>query len=215
MHVSFDFDYTLADSSEGTVVCANYALDALGMDRRRSADIKKTIGLSLERTFTALTGKDDAETAAAFKRYFLAHAEQVMLDHIRFYDHTKPALQALKRQRHYISIVSTKLRERIEEALDRDDYVELIDAVVGGGCVARNKPDPEGLLRAIQGSGLPVTQTVYVGDSVSDDECASRAGVAFIGVLTGTTAPAELHRWNPARVLDHVGELAASDLSAR
>jgi len=207
MHTSFDFDYTLADSSEGTVVCVDYALDALGISRRHPAEVKKTIGLSLERTFETLTGNGEAEAAATFKHLFLSHAQHVMLNHIEFYSHTPIALQNLKRQGHYVSIVSTKLKERIEEALNRDGISDLVDDVVGGGCVAKNKPHPEGLLRAMKTSGISPEETVYIGDSVSDGECARRAGVAFIGVLSGTTAISELEQWNPSELLKHVGDI--------
>ena len=207
MHISFDFDYTLADSSEGTVVCVDYALDALGMAPRPPAEVKKTIGLSLERTFETLTGNREAETAATFKNLFLSHAQQVMLSHIQFYSHTPIALQNLKRQGHYVSIVSTKLKERIEEALNRDGISDLVDDVVGGGCVVKNKPHLEGLLRAMKTSGISEEETVYIGDSVSDGECARRAGVAFIGVLSGTTAISDLERWNPSGLLKHVGDI--------
>lgn len=211
MHISFDFDYTLADSSEGTIECANHALDVLGLARGQPADIRKTIGLSLERTFQTLSGIQDADQAAAFKMHFLAHAEHAMLDHIRFYEHTRATLEALKRRGHYTSIVSTKLRARIHEALERDGLDHLVNDVVGGDCVKSNKPDPEGLLRAMRTAGLPAEHTVYVGDSVSDGECASTAGVAFVGVLSGTTGSSALGRWQPVALFDHVGELSRFD----
>lgn len=207
MHISFDFDFTLADSSEGTVVCANYALDALGMMRRTRADIVKTIGLSLERTFEVLTGENEPQLAASFKHHFLENAHTEMLDHIHFYEYTPVALEKLKRQGHYLSIVSTKLRERIEDALRRDGYSNLIDDVIGGGCVRNSKPDPEALLQAMRLSCVPDHETIYVGDSVSDGECAKRARVAFIGVLSGTTTRSELEQWNPSVVLEHVGKI--------
>ena len=202
MHISFDFDYTLADSSEGAIVCANYALDKLGMPPRDRASIVPTIGLTLEKTFERLTGSSDPEEAQLFKRHFLDHARHAMLAHIRFFDVTRGMLQALKARHHYISIVSTKERERIEDALARDGLANLVDHVVGGSCVANNKPHPEGLL-------IPREQTIYVGDSVSDGECAARANVPFVGVLSGTTSAEVLSEWGPWKLLPHVGALAS------
>ena len=208
MHISFDFDYTLADSSGGTIACANYALEALRMPTADPEAIRKTIGLSLEKTFKVLSGNAQSDAAAEFKRQFLIRAEQVMLEHIRFYDDSQLVLESLKRDGHYVSIVSTKIKKRIEEALQRDEFSEFVDDIIGGDCVQNNKPDPEGLLMAIQTSGLPSQQTLYVGDSVADGECAHNAGVDFIGLLSGTTSANELNRWNPRAVLDGVGELA-------
>jgi phosphoglycolate phosphatase len=209
MHVSFDFDYTLADSSEGTVACANHALDELGLPRAPRAMILPTIGLTLEKTFERLTGNHGPEEAALFKRYFLDHAEHAMLDHIRFFDVTRGVLQALQVRGHYVSIVSTKERERIVDALVRDGLAGFVDHVVGGSCVVHNKPHPEGLLTAVAASGVPREQTIYVGDSVSDGECAALANITFVGVLSGQTSADTLKQWRPWRLLPHVGELTS------
>lgn len=206
MHLSFDFDYTLADSSEGTVACANFAFRRMGMVERPPADIKRTIGLNLRKTYEVLCG-EDGELAAEFERHFFEHAEQVMLGHIRIYDGTTQVLRTLKEHGHYISIVSTKRKERIHEALVRDGLEDLVDDVVGGSCVRNNKPDPEGLMLAVSRSYNEISETVFVGDSVSDAECAYRAGVSFIGVLTGTTGREQLGRWGALAVLRCIGDV--------
>jgi phosphoglycolate phosphatase len=179
------------------------------MGQRDPSEIEPTIGLSLEKTFEALTRNRNPANAALFKQHFLDHAQHVMLDHIHFYEHTQGALQSLRQHGHYVSIVSTKLKERIDEALQRDGFSQLVNDVVGGGCVTQNKPDPEALLKAMDSSGIPINETIYVGDSAADGECANRAGVCFVGVLSGTTGAAELQRWDPAILLKHVGEITS------
>ena len=60
---------------------------------------------------------------------------------------------------------------------------------------------------AIEASNLPKSETIYVGDSESDGECAQRAGVRFIGVMTGTTIRANLEKWSPVSVLSDLSNL--------
>jgi len=51
MHaVIFDFDYTLADSSQGTTECVNFALRTLNLPIASYEMVCKTIGLSLPET---------------------------------------------------------------------------------------------------------------------------------------------------------------------
>lgn len=209
MHVSFDFDYTLADSTRGIVACINHAMRRLGLAARDPSMITPTIGLPLEKTLVQLTGRSNPGEAALFKQYFLEHAERVMLDNIHFFTVTRPVLAALRQAGHYISIVSTKERERIEAALVRDGLDGFVDQVIGGNCVKHNKPHPEGLLRAMRESGIPKADTIYVGDSVSDGECAMQAGVRFVAVLSGRTSAEVLSEWRPWKLLSHVGELTA------
>lgn len=217
MHISFDFDYTLADSSGGTIACANYALERLGVPVCDPIEIASTVGLTLDRTLEELTGITNPEQAALFNRYFREHSEHVMLEHIHIFDVTGNLLTRLRSDGHFVSIVSTKKREHIEDALARDGLADLVNLVVGGRCVTRNKPHPEPLMAAVAASGVPLAQTVYVGDSVSDGECAARAGVPFIGVLSGKTSADALNEWHPQRLLAHVGELIprGSDASFR
>ena len=210
MHISFDFDYTLANSSEGTVVCATHALEQLGLAIPPPQSIRETVGFSLEKTFKILTGDESQEAAAEFKRQFFAHADEVMLDHIHLYPDVPDLLRQLKSDEHYVSIVSTKLKYRIDDALTRDGLRDLVDDIIGGACVSKNKPDPEPLLLATDKSRIGLEDTVYVGDSVSDGECAQRAGVAFIAVLTGTTPEQTLRVYEPRNVLGHVGEVVSA-----
>lgn len=208
MHISFDFDYTLADSSGGAIACANYALRELGMQEAEAALIKRTIGLNLVKTFEFLGGGDSTSVEASqFKQLFLSHADRVMLDHIHIYPGTVDSLNMLKKNGHLISIVSTKRKEHIEEAIERDGLTDLIDVVIGGGCVKKNKPHPEGLNRAIEELEMSADESLYAGDSAADGECAYRAGVRFIGLLSGTTNHSELLKWDPVCILQGIDEI--------
>ena len=60
--VIFDFDYTLADASEGIVDCVGYALRQMRLPPSEPAAIQKTIGLSLSKTFAALTTTEQRST---------------------------------------------------------------------------------------------------------------------------------------------------------
>ncbi|MCP4289054.1 MAG: HAD hydrolase-like protein, partial [Gammaproteobacteria bacterium] len=102
---------------------------------------------------------------------------------------------------------STKYKYRIEAALKRDNLLYFVDNIVGGECVVKAKPNPEGLNRAIQISGVPAKNTIYIGDSTSDGECTSRATVKFIAITTGVTKHHLFEKWKPIKVIKCLGEL--------
>ena len=207
MHISFDFDYTLADSSEGAVICAKYALRSMEKPECSDAEIKKTIGLNLDETYKQLVGYYCDDDLTTFSSLFLRKADEVVVDCIKFYKSTKDSLVELKENGHYISIVSTKYTKRIMEASERDGLVDLIDEVIGGDKVKDSKPSPEGLNMAIRTSKIDKKHTLYVGDSKSDGLAARAAGIGFIAVLTGMTARDDLNRFNPIEVIDDLREL--------
>ena len=78
--VVFDFDYTLADSSEGVIECANYALGRLGLPEATDDAIRRTIGLSLPDMLTALAGDEYAGYGDEFQRLFVECADVVLHD---------------------------------------------------------------------------------------------------------------------------------------
>jgi len=206
-HYSFDFDYTLADSSTGAILCVNYALETLGYPEQSDSDIRKTIGLSLQKSFETLVSDKKERDIDGFTQFFKEKADEVMLDNIKFYDEVAETLSNLKAHGNYISIVSTKYKYRIEAALKRDNLRYFVDNIVGGECVVKAKPNPEGLNKVIQVSGVPAINTIYIGDSTSDGECASRANVRFIAITTGVTNHHLLEKWNPIKVIRRLGEL--------
>lgn len=54
--VLFDFDYTLGDTERGIVASTRHALEQMGLSQPPEREIRRTIGMTLERSFTALTG---------------------------------------------------------------------------------------------------------------------------------------------------------------
>jgi phosphoglycolate phosphatase len=183
--VVFDFDYTLADSSNGIVKCIQYALAHLGLAPAPESRMRESIGLTLAATLTYLTGIVDAKTAAEFTRTFVQHADEIMADHTFFYDAAPAVLAELRSAGVPLGIVSTKYRYRIESILQREALLPHFDIIVGGEDVEQHKPHPSSLERALAHLGCAPAQALYVGDHPVDAEAAHRAGVPFVAVLTG------------------------------
>jgi phosphoglycolate phosphatase len=182
-----DFDFTLADSSPGVVACVNEALAGLGLPLASAERIHATIGLSLPHTLQALTGIAEPALATDFTRRFVAHADQVMHGLTLLYPWVAETVRALRATGHRLGIVSSKYRYRIERLLAESSLTSQFEIIIGGEDVAQPKPDPAGLLLALQRLNLPAPDVLYVGDHPVDAEAASRAGIPFMAVLTGTS----------------------------
>jgi phosphoglycolate phosphatase len=185
--VLLDFDFTLADSTAGAVDCINFALARLGFPEYDDATIRSTIGLSLPATLERLTGVSDGASAEAFRRAFVERADRVMVDLIELYETVPHVVAVLRAAGLPLGIVSTKYRRRIAAVLERDGILDSFTIIVGGEDVPRHKPDPSGLLLALDRLGIEPAAAVYVGDHPVDAETAAGAGTAFVAVLTGTS----------------------------
>lgn len=188
----FDFDYTLADSSRGIVICFREVLDRHGFGRVTDEAIRRTIGKTLEESFSLLTGETDPGVLSAWRKEYVKAADSHMTVNTRLFPETLTVLRALREAGAKVGIISTKYRYRILELLGQYEPERLLDLVVGGEDVTEPKPSPQGLSLALDRLGLRPDEALYLGDSTVDAETARAAGVDFAGVLHGVTTRAEL-----------------------
>src|SRR5439155_986624 len=65
---------------------------------------------------------------------------------------------------------------------------ELLEVVVTSTAVGAEKPDPRGVLHALESLGVGPSEALFVGDEDADAGAAAAAGVAFARVDAATTA---------------------------
>ena len=184
----FDFDYTLADATDGIVASMNHALLTMNFPLPSREAIRHTVGLPLSEAFTVLTKNEDPELKASFIRLFKEKADEVMTQNTRLFQDTVPVLNVLKSKGMKTGIVTTKYRYRIVDILQEYQVSHLLDIIVGGDDVKNAKPDPEALLKALDQLAVAKDSVIYIGDNIVDAKAANSANVDFIAVTTGTTA---------------------------
>ena len=205
--IVFDFDYTLVDSSAASIECISFALKQMNLTVPSPELIRKTIGMSLEDTLKALVQIDDPKSGQEFRRLFGCRADEVMLDNMFFLDGVRPVLKDLKHRNLSLGIVSNKYRYRIEAFLSRENLKEEIDVIVGFEDAPKPKPDPSGLLMAVDKMGGFPNRTIYVGDSIIDAETACRIGMRFVATLTGVTPQKDFVIYSPCCFINNLPEL--------
>ncbi|MDE2982777.1 MAG: HAD family hydrolase [Gemmatimonadota bacterium] len=205
--VLFDFDFTLADSSEGIVACMNHALGRLGLPPAPAHAIRRTIGLDLGTALGILAGEEWRPREDEFLEHFVRKADEVMVASTTFLPGAAHVLRTLHDAGYRVGIVTTKYRHRVEDALERDGLRAFVDVIVGADDVPRPKPAPDGLMRAADLLGIPIPQCIFVGDSAVDAMAARALGVAFVAVLSGTTDEEVFTRYPVRVVLGGVAEV--------
>ena len=183
--VLFDFDFTLADSSTGVVECFAHGFERVGLPNVEPEAVRRTIGLTLDEALRILHGVEDPAVARAFFDAFRERAADVMVPNTRFLEGATSVVAACRAAGLATAICSTKKRTHIEGVLERDGVTALFDAVIGYEDVARAKPAPDALHAALARLDVGTERALYVGDHPVDAEAATRAGVAFVAVLTG------------------------------
>ena len=205
--IIFDFDYTLADSSRGVIECINFVLDRLGLPLAADAEIRQTIGLPLPDTLAMLVGKEYTRYTDEFTRLFVERADEVMVDMTELCDIVPETVAALQKLGIQLGIVTLKYRYRIESILRRECLLDAFEVIIGAEDVSEHKPNPKGLLAAMERLNCVRQNCFYVGDSVTDAKTAQRANIDFIAVLSGVTLRAAFDDYDVYAILADVSGL--------
>jgi phosphoglycolate phosphatase len=203
----FDFDYTLALSERGIMICFRHVLEKYGFPPKTDEEIKYTIGYTLIDGFKMLTGVDDSDRLEEFRREYVKKADTAMTANTVLYPQTLPTISHLRDMGGKIGIISTKYAYRIRETLDKYSCGDMFDIIIGGGDVANAKPSPEGILAAVKAMGVDKSAVLYCGDSYIDAQAAENAGVDFAAVTTGTTDASEFEKYPHVKIMADLSEL--------
>ena len=189
--VCFDFDYTLGDATDAIVAGYTYALERLGWPAPEREAVRRTIGYMLEDGYTMLTGDGDPERRKRLRPLFAQVAIPLQIRDTRLFPGAAQLLRGLKERGVKLGIVSSKRTDTLRAVLERNGVLPLLDLIIGSDLVTRHKPDPEGLLAAMERLGCAPEETLYCGDTVMDAAAAQGAGADFCAVLNGTTPARE------------------------
>ena len=193
--VCFDFDYTLGDSTDSIVAGFAHAMTMLGYPVPDRETVRKTVGYMLEDAFTIISGDDSPENRAKFRPYFVEVALERQRRETTLFPGAVEVLRGLKEQGVLCGIVSSKRGDTIQIIMNRYEVLDCLELVIGSEDVTSHKPDPQGLLWAMERLGVSREEILFCGDTVIDAETAKNAGCDFAAVLNGTTGAEAFDAW--------------------
>ena len=129
---------------------------------------------------------------ASFEEHYYANHH-----HLVPYEGIIEVLDSLKTMGMLVGIVSLKPSKAGELELDITGVREHIHYAVWGDDVARPKPDPDGVLRAVARLGSNVKRTMVIGDSPADIIMGRSAGAMTAAAMWGKPDRARMLAENP------------------
>lgn len=206
--ICFDFDYTLGDSTESIVAGFAHAMTKLGHPVPDRETVRRTVGYMLEDCYTLITGDESEENRAKFRLYFIEVAMERQRRETILFPGAVELLRALKDRGVKCGIVSSKRGDTIEIIMENHNVRECLELIVGSHDVQKHKPDPEGLLWAMERLGVKPEEILFCGDTVIDAETAKNAGCDFAAVLNGTTTADAFDAWPHVHIAPDLYDLA-------
>jgi len=202
--VVFDVDGVLIDSNETILAAYKRTAESLGLRIPSSREIADLMGRPLRDIVTVLWVDADVELYVEEYRKLFTDEDLV----IPGIDGAVDTVRDIRESGYRIGAVSGKIMFFIMKHL-KDARFDLnwFEVIVSYEVTEKHKPDPEPLLYAINKLKVKPEETVYVGDAISDWECAKNAKVEYVAALTGATNREVLEDLSVKNIINSVAGL--------
>ena len=205
-NIFFDFDGTLADTSEGIVRCTQATLQEMGLPASTPERIKATIGLPLGQCFARGTdtpsGRVD-EACATYRRLF----NDIAIPCITLFPGVKEGLAALHEEGLRLAICTSRSGASLHDLIRRLDIGSYFSALTNNEDVIHPKPAPDLALLLLERLGAKAEESLVVGDTVFDLQMGRAAGCRTCGVTWGNQDRPTLQTAAPDWIIDDFREL--------
>ncbi|MBK8182256.1 MAG: phosphoglycolate phosphatase [Candidatus Competibacteraceae bacterium] len=208
----FDLDGTLVDSVPDLTTAVNSMLQQLNLPARQEAIVRTWVGNGVDNLIhRALTNDmaghaDPALFACAKPLYKAAYARHVSV-YSRLYPGVREGLTELQAAGFPMACVTNKPLEFSRPLLADLGIGHFFTTVVGGECVLHPKPAPDPLLLCAERLGVPITQSLMIGDSLNDVGAARHAGCQVVCVPYGYNHGHDIREARPDAVIDSIADL--------
>ncbi|MCC7497909.1 MAG: HAD-IA family hydrolase [Bryobacterales bacterium] len=213
--IIFDLDGTLIDSRLDLANAVNAARTRLSLGPIENERVYSYVGNGAPVLMRRALGAEASdETVRIALEYFLDYYGEHKLDCTRLYPGVLEALDRMKSGGATLAVLTNKpvgISQAIVDGLGLRDY---FFRVYGGNSFERKKPDPMGIERLMEETGVQAGQTLMVGDSSVDVRTARNAGVPVAGVSYGFQ-PESLAETPPDYLVDRMEAVADIVIASR
>lgn len=116
-------------------------------------------------------------------------------------------LKRLKDAQVLTAIVTNSGRSPVNSALGTFGFLPYLAIIITRDEMASLKPEPDGILKAIDDLHVTNDETIYVGDSVIDLQAARKAGVSCIALSQGMFSRELLAKEEPDYLISRIEEV--------
>ncbi|MEK5171400.1 MULTISPECIES: HAD family hydrolase [Staphylococcus] len=203
----FDFDGTIADSKECSIVATQKSFKERGLEEPTVNLIEYYMGIPIEKSFSLMSSVDlDDHQLEALIKTFRQNYKEVESSYLKLYKHMTEQLQSLSKDKQ-LFVVSSKKTDVLIRNLEILDIDHLFTEVIGSDKVNHYKPSPDGINYILNKYQLENEETIYIGNAIFDMQMANSAKVASCAVTWGTHSIEELKSENPTYIIHEVTEL--------
>jgi phosphoglycolate phosphatase len=207
VHLFFDLDGTLTDSSPGILRCIDHALTSLGRDPIAHDRVAGLIGAPLSTIFEKLLGSPDESLIDRAIEAYRARFNTTGIFENALFPGIVEALAVFQQSGHRLRIVTAKPRLSAEKVVDHFGIGRFFDAVHGPELSDRSCHKADFLATALESAAASPRRCAMIGDRADDVLAARACEVPAVAVGWGYGSRTELLAAGPSYFAEQVGDL--------
>lgn len=172
--ILFDWDNTLVDSWPSIHRAMHVTFETMGHTPWTLEETKVKVHRSMRDAFPDIFGERWQQAATLYQDSYRA----IHLDHLKAMPHAEQMLELLhKKTDIFAAVVSNKSSGNLHKEVEHINWKRFFKSVVGATDAPEDKPSAAPVHMALSGSSIKPNEEVwFVGDSVTDMECAHNSG---------------------------------------
>ena len=187
----FDLDGTLVDTAPDFKNSINYMLNELNESEVSLEEIRNWVGYGarelIRRTVVDKNIPHDEQKIEEMLKIFLLHYTHNIDDDSVLFNNVKNVLEFLKNNGIKLAVCTNKMERLSNILLEKLNVLHMFDYLVGGDSLSKSKPDPFPLLNICEKLNTKISDSIMIGDSVTDLNAGKGAGMPVVLVSYGYT----------------------------
>lgn len=202
--ILFDWDNTLADTWPTIHQALTETFISMGHEPWDMATTKERVHRSLRDSFPEIFHDRWQQAGDLYMQNF----KRIHLQNLTPLEDAEEVLKALQGTGIYTALVSNKTGDNLRLEVDHIGWNGYFSKVIGAKDAEEDKPSPKPVLMALAGSGISLGKDVwFVGDSVTDMECAYNSNCVPIFYGDQDLTSERFKNFQPVRHFKNHGEL--------
>lgn len=187
--ILFDYDGTIMNTNQVIIESWQYTFRTVEGKERSVDSIISTFGEPLFKTMAKQLPQITVEEGVKIYRSYMRDHYK---DMITPFPGMVELIGKLKDRKYSLGLVTSRTGDTVYDGLEKYNLISYFDCIVSCDDTDKHKPDPEPLFIAMNKLSADPTESIMLGDSMFDIQCARNAGVKSVLVGWQISVPEEV-----------------------
>ena len=178
----FDADGTLFDTGDLIYQCFLHTCRQLNFREITKQEVLSSMGLPLRKQFEKYLGPVEHDVYNEIQSEYMDYQMFIYKDYLKLFPETKETLEHLKSAGKNLAVVTSRKITSLSLYLKHTAVFDLFDVLVTPDMTIEHKPGAEPAIKAMSMLKAEKNKALFIGDSIYDIECGTKAGIdtAFV-----------------------------------